>query len=219
MRETIGMQQHQGRVALGSLSARPHFFAVGALEKLQGEVTIVEGQVFATGVTANGLPRSLNNDIDGRQATLLVGAEVSEWTDHKFPESMSGAKLEQWIQQQATAVGLDTKQAFPFTISGQLTELRVHVINGAWPVHAKRQNKPIPADHAPFEAELQDLSARVVGIFAQGATGKLTHPGSSLHAHVIYEHESAGQITGHLESLEVAAGAVLRLPVPNAAGD
>jgi len=74
----------------------------------------------------------------------------------------------------------------------------------------------IPANyqdpHHPQRAE--QLEGRVVGFFATNAAGRLTHPGTRLHAHLIYSAATEPLATGHLESFGVQAGAVLRLPRP-----
>jgi hypothetical protein len=52
MHETIGMQNHQGRVMLGEFIDRPNFYGVGALEKLQADITIIESKAIVTSVIA-----------------------------------------------------------------------------------------------------------------------------------------------------------------------
>lgn len=212
MHETIGMQQHQGRVKLEEISKRSSFYGVGALERLQGEVTIVDSQPFVSTVTADGQPKTLNEDANDLQATLLVGAEVSEWASIEIPSSMASDKLETWIQMQAERLGLKAGNPFPFLIEGEISDSRLHIINGACPVHAKRQNKSIPADSKPFEVVMKSVQAKVVGVFAKNAAGKLTHPGTSMHAHIVYQDSAGVFLTGHLESFGVQSGAILKLP-------
>lgn len=54
MYEVIGLQKHSGRVPVRQLVERPHFYGVGALEGLTGEITINDGKVTVTRVGANG---------------------------------------------------------------------------------------------------------------------------------------------------------------------
>lgn len=212
MHEAIGLQQNQGRVKLVNLQQHPRFYGVGALEGLQGELTFIDGQPFVTGVNQDGEVESLGSQTDELQATLLIGASVSTWADFEATEPLEGERLENWIKAQAERVGIITSKPFPFLIEGEIIESRFHVINGACPVHARRRNLPIPADRMPFERESESMVARVVGIFAVNAAGKLTHPGISFHAHLVYEDEEGVQQTGHLEQLGIQAGAMLRLP-------
>ena len=48
MKEVIGAQQHQGRILLSEAASKPNLFAVGAIEGLTGEFTIVDSKVYAT---------------------------------------------------------------------------------------------------------------------------------------------------------------------------
>lgn len=213
MHETIGMQQHHARVKLSELVAVPHFYGVGALEKLEGEVTIIDSHPYVSSVTQARTPKSVYEKSSDTQATLLVGSIVREWTSIDFPKPLSGESMENWIQSQAERVGIDIASPFPFMIEGELSDLRFHIINGACPVHAKRHNKPIPPERSPFEIELESADGQVVGVFARNAAGKLTHPGTSVHAHIVYESKAGETVTGHLEHFVAKAGAKLKLPM------
>ena len=50
MHEVIGQQKHHGRILLAEAIKRPNLFAVGALEGLEGEITVYDGKVLATEV-------------------------------------------------------------------------------------------------------------------------------------------------------------------------
>lgn len=54
MHEASGQQQHEGRVALQELVRREHFFGVAAVEGLEGEATILDGNVILTTVDDDG---------------------------------------------------------------------------------------------------------------------------------------------------------------------
>jgi hypothetical protein len=71
MHEAVGRQQHHGRVALTDLTAKPHFYAVGALESLRGEITIADSKAVVTGVSRDGHPTPIWDST--AKATMLVG--------------------------------------------------------------------------------------------------------------------------------------------------
>lgn len=212
MHETIGMQNHQGRVTLGELTDRPNFYGVGALEKLQGEITIIDSKPIVTSVTSDGALTSRNDEATKLQATLLVGGGVPKWTSVTIPGDLFGEALESFILLNSERLGVQTDRPFPFLIDGAFSKVRLHVIHGACPVHARTRNKPIPEGQQPFEQEVAKLDGQLVGIFARNAAGKLTHPGTSMHAHMVYSNDSAQQVTGHLEAFRVDASSTLRLP-------
>ena len=213
MHEAIGKQQHQGRVLLSELVARPHFFGVAALEKLEGEVTIHDGKVTITGVDSSGQLRPTEESLLNRKATLLAGAYVPSWTAHTLSGPVGRDELDEAIAGAASTAGLDTSKPFVFTVEGEFAGLGFHVINGACPMRARLQKTELPKSGHPFESELEQVHGTIVGVFAAGAVGELTHPGTSTHAHVLFQDKTSGKtVTGHVEWVRLNEGAVLRFP-------
>ena len=212
MHEVIGQQQHEGRIRLSDAVRRPHFFGVGALEELAGEVTILDGQVFATEVVAKTEIAPVNSEAEA-SAALLVGSHVPTWTEHTISETVPSNQLDAFLEKSATRAGLDTSKPFVFTVSGRLRDLQMHVIRGACPVHAKRSGVTLPHDRQPYVSSITETTGVLVGVFAKDAAGNITHPGSSSHTHVILGVDGAERkVTGHVEHVGLATGAVLRLP-------
>jgi len=100
MHEAIGEQQHQGRVQLNTLVERPHFFAVGALDKLEGEITILDNNVTVTRVDAARQLESGKGSALENQATLLIGAYVPSWAEHKVAENVHGQRTSKFFPSQ-----------------------------------------------------------------------------------------------------------------------
>lgn len=213
MHEAIGEQQHQGRVRLSDLTKQPHFYAVAALEGLAGEVTIDDGKVVITGVDDAGQLRSLD-DADGkRQATMLVGASVQSWDSQTIPSNVAPEDFDEFIADAASKAGMDLSKPFLFTIEGNFTNVRLHVIHGACPIHARMQKTELPTETRPFESDMEKVTGKIIGVFAKDAVGKLTHPATSTHMHLLFEDAKTGtRVTGHLEKVGLAKGAVLSLP-------
>ncbi len=211
MHEAIGKQEHHGRIPLNEIANRPHFYGVAALERLRGEVTVFDSNVTITGVSDDGTLQPMS-DLK-LQATLLVGAYVPTWTECKIETSIPPVVFEDCIRDAATKAGYDISRPFPFTVEGEFSELRFHVINGACPIHARIKSLQLRSEVKPFEAEYPDLRGRLVGIYAKDAVGKLTHPATSTHVHVVFwDERSGGMVTGHVERVGLAKGAVLKLP-------
>ncbi|QDU42747.1 hypothetical protein Mal52_12140 [Symmachiella dynata] len=213
MREVIGMQKHHGRIALAEATSQPHLYAVGALEGLTGEVTVLDGAVVATTVDeAHQLqPVDVNPEI---QATLLVGNHISAWTDHTVSKAVPSEEFDAYIEQLASEQGIDTSKPFVFTASGDFIDVRLHVIQGACPVHAKLHGVELSENEKPFEGSFPRLTGTLVGVFAKNAAGELTHPDTSTHTHVVFnEPNSDARVTAHVEQTGLDEGAVIRLPV------
>ena len=213
MHEAIGKQQHQGRVHFGELTERPHFYGVAALQGLRGEATILDGKITVTTVDAKGQTRPVRDNLGDLQATMLVGGYVAAWSEHPVTKDVATDDFDEFIETAATQAGIGLKQPFVFTVAGKFEDVRLHVINGACPLHARLMKKELPKNLQPFEAELRTVEGTVVGVFAKDAVGKITHPATSTHIHLLFaDPESGEQLTGHVEQLGLQAGAVVRLP-------
>lgn len=211
MHETIGRRQHQGRVELADAVARPHFYGVGAVAGPRGEITIVDSAAVATGVGADGRVEPLGGaDV---QATLLVGRSITRWSTITVDDAVAPDDVDARVAVAAKATGLDPKAPFMFVVEGVATDVRLHVINGACPLHARMRNLTLAADEQPYELETETRAGTVVGVHAAGSVGELTHPATSVHAHLVWQDEGTAQrVTGHLERFGLAPGAVLTLP-------
>jgi len=211
LHETIGLKQHQGRVSLAAVVDRPHFYGVGAVEGLRGEITIFDSVAVVTGGTSDGQLSSLSQT--DLQATLLVGRSAPKWSTVVLDDGVMDDRLDRTIADAARDAGIDTTAPFVFLIEGGLIDVRLHVINGACPVHARLKNLALGPDEQAFELEATSLEGTVVGVYAEGSVGRLTHPATVTHPHLIWEDKRTGQrVTGHLERFGLAPGAVLRLP-------
>lgn len=212
MHETIGQKQHHGRVRVSDATQRPHFYALGALEGLRGELTVHDSVATATGVTNGRLAALRPADT---QATLLVGQSVDEWTRVTLRDAVSHTQFDEAVANAASEAGVDATSPFMFVIDGTFTEVRLHVMNGACPVHARMKKLELPSDARPFELEAATLAGTLVGVYAAHSVGELTHPATSTHAHLLYTNPDSGErVTGHLEQVGLAPGAVLKLPKP-----
>lgn len=203
MHQAIGQQKSQGRVEIKKLASRNNYIGIGAIENLTGEVTIVDGRVIATGVGINGEATVQNQ---AKQATLFVGANVKKWKAVTTPKDMTRKEFETWLK--------STSHTSPimFKIEGTITDVRLHVLNGACPVHARINNIALPKDKKPFEGSFKQITATIIGVYAEDAVGKLTHPDTSIHTHLIYKNDNAEELTGHLEDFKVAMNSSVFLP-------
>lgn len=211
MHEAIGQRRHHGRVGLAEVVDRPHFHGVGALEGLGGEITILDSVAVVTEVAPDGRPQALSPA--DRKATLLVGQSIAEWTSLTLGEAIPHDRFDETVAATAAGAGVDRAAPFAFVIEGVFTDVRLHVINGACPIHARLKNLALDENQRPFELEVQRLAGTLVGVYAADAVGELTHPATSTHAHLVYADPETGErVTGHLERVGLASGARLKLP-------
>ncbi len=195
----------QARVALSAATA-PHVFGLGALANLNGEVTIWDGEAWLARPNGEEARVESTPTPEG-DATLLATATVSQWQRHTVPGVLPQAKIAELIARRVKASGAPT----PFLIEGQVSRLAWHVIDGKRITDASHTGMHGHAAHvaASVRGVLSDTSVRVVGFYSTRHHGVLTHHDSDLHMHVVAENE---RVTGHVDEIALAPGAVLSLP-------
>ncbi|MHC5001600.1 MAG: acetolactate decarboxylase [Planctomycetota bacterium] len=209
MREVVRDGRTEPRIRVADAVSGPGTVAVGALAGLDGEITIVDGDVWVARVDGDDLHITGPAPNGTDQATLLTLADVTDWRSVVIDRAAAGSALETVIEQAARGQGIDTARPFAFVIDGRLDGLDVHVINGFCPAGTVRAEGS--AD--PWRwTSATPLDATVVGFFAPDAAGVMTHHGTSIHAHAIATVDGR-MITGHVDRMAVAPGARLRLPV------
>jgi alpha-acetolactate decarboxylase len=212
MHRVIGQKDHKGRVRLGDLTKQANIYAIGAMEGLHGEVTILDSVPY---VTTRHTDNNLNTNpiTTDSEATLLMGASVSAWEDTPFESTLGPDKWESHLEQTARANHLDTDSPILFRMSGHFRDTAVHVINGACPIHAQLHGEELAPDEKPHQQTFDTIQGTIVGVFAKDSSGRLTHPGTSVHAHLIYQSPETGEwLTGHIEQTSIMKGSTLSLP-------
>lgn len=196
MREVLREGRDAGRVTPVEV-ATDRTVGVGALAGLAGEVTIVDGHVWIA-VAHDGQPPTVRNATAADRAALLAVADVARWTEVPLGTCASYDDLERRIAEALAAGGLDPTLQ-PVRVRGRASLVRLHVIAGACPI--ANPDGPSPWRFAgPVEA------IELVGLFATGAAGRLTHHDRRSHLHAV-----APGLTGHLDDVALT-DAVLLLP-------
>ena len=205
LREALRDGSDQERVRLTEVGGA-NVYGLGALAGLAGEVTIVDGEVWvtrgdSTHVTTRG--RSVDEG-----ATVLFTWEVERWQDVRVRTAVDPSELEVFVEARAREAGIDTSRPFPFLVKGTLEHLDVHVVNGECPIRARMMGNEASAN--AFRLSTPSTPGILVGIFAPDSVGVVCHMGSRTHVHAVLEEN--GGLTGHVETVGLAAGSVLQLP-------
>ena len=209
MREVIGQKQHQGRVALSNVEKLEHFYAVGAIEGLTGEVTVLDSHAVATRVESKDQIRAIQDP--ELQATMLIGRSVTGWDEYKVEVDVPADEFDDFVAQLAKDNNIDLSHPAIFIVEGEFSDCCFHVINGACPVHAEIHGVDMAASDQPYKTVEQAIRGTLVGIYARNAAGVMTHPGTTTHTHIVFSRPGATeQLTGHVESTGIASGSVIR---------
>jgi hypothetical protein len=203
MRTVLREGRTEGRVELAEVVGA-NSVAVGALEGLAGEITVLGHEAHVAQVTDANSPDGLRTRLaaPGDRATLLVAAEVAEWSEHALDAVADLDSLEEVIGAIARANGIPTGP-FPFRIEGLASHLALHVLDRSCPVAS-------PDGPSPWRFSGEGEPATLVGFYAEDSAGVLTHHGQSTHCHAIL---AARGVSGHVDEVSFGDGARLYLPV------
>jgi hypothetical protein len=194
-------------VSLETLTPDSTLYAVGAVAGLNGEITIVAGDVWlATPGEGDDATCTRTRASDAR-AALLIAARVPAWRDVPIEEAIPFDSLDARVAALAAAAGVDVAAPFPFVIEGPLTDLEWHVVDGRRVVPGRTGH----AAHleASVRRTLEFAYAALVGFHSSAHEGVFTHFGSHTHIHAVIP---AAQTAGHVDHVVIEPGATLRVP-------
>ena len=186
---------------------KPTLYALGALSELRGEVTILNGTAWLAYPGEANEARVETTASSNETAALLVTANVPSWTSRPVPNDIDSAALDQQIESLAKAAGVDTEQAFPVVIEGELINLHWHVIDG-------RRAAAGPSSHEQHmqmaaKGEAPTVHATLLGFFSKHHQGVFTHHGENTHFHFVDQEK---RLTGHVDAVGIKAGALFKVP-------
>jgi len=92
-----------------------------------------------------------------------------------IPKELDDQEFESWL---AGKTSMNTSR---FKLQGKIKNIRLDVLNGACPVHARMNKLKLPAEKTPYKGNFKELSVTIVGIYAKDSVGKLTHPDTSIY--------------------------------------
>ncbi len=192
------------RIDLSDFQQVEHFYALGAMEDLKGEILILDSQPIISTVREGELV--IRETFDHR-AAMLVYATVGQWRSYGIPDSVgSFSQLEAHIEQVALEKGIPPDQPFPFLLEGRVQEMDWHVID--WvrgdTVHSHEKHK----SSGPH-GTLIDPEVNILGFFSKRHQGEFTHYSTYLHMHFVTKDRG---LSGHVDALVPEPGLILKLP-------
>ena len=208
-RQMIRLKKTEGAVHLRNAIAPQHAYAVGALQKGVGEITVIDGEAWLD-YGSDGIGNAKRVIPADEQAVLLVTAQVAGWQTVTIDRPLSKEALFETILEKAEERNLDTAKPFPFLLEGNFSALSIHVINGRDPAFVK------PGGKTKLYRQLREKrthqNAAVVGFYSARSQGIYTHPGESWHLHALIKEEKIG---AHVDDIVSEANITLKLPLDN----
>ena len=201
---------HRGDISANadlSLFAKTvHFYALGAMENLKGEIQIFDSKPFNTMVSGNRLTVDTSFT---KKATLLVYASVKQWNEIKIPDAfLSYEQLDDYIKQTAKTAQINVKKPFPFLIEGTAKSIDWHVINWEDGDTEHSHEKHIKSG---LNGTLQNKHVEILGFYSTSHQAIFTHHTTNMHMHL---KTADGEVAGHVDNLVLGNEMTLKLPVP-----
>lgn len=208
----LRLMMHQGDLSaqadLRDYQGRKHFYALGAVAGLQGEILVWDGKPLVTSVQEEQLRVSRSFE---HEASLLVHSEVAHWQETKLTDRIADlSALESQVVKAAAAAGIDTSEPFPFLLRGSAEVLSWHVID--WPAGDTEHSHQKHLESG-LQGSLRNQPVEILGFYSQKHHGVFTHHSRQVHLHFQAEDRS---LAGHVDAFSAGDGMTLALPL---AGD
>lgn len=207
--ETLGANANFAKGDFGSYAnladfrLRRHLYAVGPVQHLGGEVTVIDSVPYAVQVEDGKLKVTSAWEY---QPPFLAHSEVAQWRKIAIPDVVhSYADFERWIGSAAAQQGLAEGRPFAFRIQARPSTLTVTVMNR--PASAVPGDKPTRAYQTTWNVGGQDTD--FVGFYSTQHTGVFLGAGEKVHIHAVTRDR---KIAGHVQDFALPPGAVLFLP-------
>ncbi|MSR55770.1 MAG: multicopper oxidase family protein [Gemmataceae bacterium] len=192
----------KGTIDLKAVAKLPNVYAVGALEGLQGEVTILDSIPSIARVKEG---KAVTDKVFEGKACVLVYAQVKHWKEVPLPKTIKSLdQLDSFVVEAAKKEGINVNRPFPFVVKGNVNEAKYHVLR-----HPGDFKDPHELhDKAKVKYTLKDAEVDLIGFYSDQHLGIFTC-GGNLHVH---QRSGDGKASGHLD--EVDLGNEMRLCLP-----
>lgn len=181
-----------------------HFYALGAIENLKGEIQIFDSKPFNTQVIDSML--TFDNSFN-KKASLIVYASVEKWKTIDIPNSVvSYEQLEDYIKKSAKRNHININEPFPFLIEGTAKSFDWHVINWKDGDTEHSHEKHISSG---LHGTINNRAVEMLGFYSDSHHAIFTHHTTNMHIHV---KTNDNKIAGHVDGLTLGKGMILKLP-------
>ncbi|MFM1745516.1 MAG: Acetolactate decarboxylase [Bacteroidota bacterium] len=192
MRETMWNGQLSGLIDLDSLKSQDHFFGLGPLEHLHGEIMLMGDTCYVSTVDPNG--RAFVEKTYKAKAPFFVCARVDGWESIQLPTGVSDNKRLETFLDSTTR---KQPRPFAFQMQGRVRSAQVHIMNLP---PGTAVNEPADAHRHQADYFIEDEVVRILGFFSTKHQRVFTHHDTFLHLHLI---TADGRLMGHVDSLEL----------------
>src|SRR5690606_24226583 len=117
MRITIREGNMAAHAALDTLLNKPHLVAIGPVEGLKGEITVLNSKPYITKIKGIGANTTADS---ATRASFLVYAQVPVWKEYPIPTAIKDlTQLEEYIRYISKSERFEATLAIPFLVKGK----------------------------------------------------------------------------------------------------
>lgn len=184
---------------------REHLYAVAPLGRLEGEVTVINGEMFLSKVNDKHEVEVENNW--AVRSPFAVYSYVDSWNSKQLSVQINSEEdLQKLIENQAKKLGYDLERPFVFRVKGNFEKVDYHIISK--PLTEIEHNHDLH-HQAKKHFNLQQVEGELIGFYSRHHEGVFTHKGSFIHTHFVNNERSHA---GHLENVVIQGRVEILLP-------
>lgn len=201
----MGKENFAPHIRLDTIAAQSHFFGMGPLGRMQGEITVLNGKPFGASVNEKG--EGVVQENWKIEAPFFVYANVQKWKSYKFNVEVKNLDdLQKAIAQISQQNGYDLQQSFPFRLVGNIAQLTTHIVMPRSPEIVGYQPNKNQANY-----DLSNQKGELLGFYSEKNQGIYTPKNSYIHVHFVSKDQ---KIMGHIDKIQTESGELkLYLPI------
>lgn len=197
--------EREGVVSISDVISDPHVYGLGALEGLNGEIVILDGQILINRAAKGEIPSAQTNVSNSEKALLLVAAQVENWNQMSITKPETISTIDAAIKHYAKEMKIDTNKPFPFIIEGEMEMVNWHIISSPEP--GGGHDEHLAGSWSRID---QQKNCKILGFYSENHQAVFTHHTTYTHMHVIFENDS---LSGHVDDLIISPHWTLSVPL------
>lgn len=200
--EHVGQQKTVGQnadphIKLDTLTITKNFEGMGPVDRVNGEITVLDGKIYAAIIKNNALAIRHDNNLT---APFFVWANVQKWKKYRVEEALKGiSELSTIIEKYAQKSGKSANDTFVFKIMGEVESLNYHVMN-----KTTDESNTEEAFRKPSVKFSTTGNITLLGFYTQ-KRGDFTSSEQNFHIHFVSEDK---QLSGHVNDIKWNANKV-----------
>jgi acetolactate decarboxylase len=190
----MGQNGFSPSIGIDSLLTKEHLYGLGPYGKMQGELTILNGEPLIAFADEKGI-LTVSTDKQAK-APFFVYAYVKEWKTFEIEmKAESDTEIQEALESLAIAQGYDITIPFPFRILGEFDGLTIHVVAPRSPdVPGYKEGA------SSYKFNYAAIAGEIFGFYSQSGQGIYTHKDSFVHLHFSTKDQSK---MGHIDAISI----------------